>query len=66
MPLVKKTLEDAIKAALVKNQKPDGGNDPQKQINDSIQDLSQDLATAIDAYIRTATVTTPSGPGAIS
>ncbi len=66
MPLVKSTLEGAIKAALEKNQKPDGGDNPEQQIATSINDLAKDLATAIDTYIKSATIGTPNGPGTIS
>lgn len=51
MPLVKDTLAEALKAVFEKE--------------NSAEDAASQLATAIDAYIKTATVTvtTPSGPG---
>ncbi|CAM1355961.1 hypothetical protein [Tenacibaculum halocynthiae] len=66
MPLVKITLETAIKAALEKNQKPNGGDNPEQQIEASINDLAKDLTDAIHNYIKSATIITPHGPGSIS
>ncbi|MDI9309224.1 MAG: hypothetical protein QM535_03320 [Limnohabitans sp.] len=51
MPLNKSQLESAIKAVLTqeKNKRDDGST--------SIDNISQKLATAIDTYVKSATVT---------
>lgn len=65
MALVKSVLETAILAAFEKQAaKQQEGDDPAA----SRQEIAADLATAIDAYIKTGTVntvvtgTSPSGP----
>jgi hypothetical protein len=63
MPLVKLTLEAAIKAAFVKQAaKQKEGDDPKA----SIDELAADIATAVDTYIKSALVTvtgtSPAGP----
>jgi hypothetical protein len=64
MPLVKSILEAAIKSAFEKQaSKQSDGDDPAI----SVEELAADIATAIDDYIKTATVdsvvtgTSPSG-----
>ena len=52
MPLVKATLENAIKALLTEEKSKTGDG------SDSIDNLASKLATAIDAYIKTGTVMT--------
>ena len=54
MALVKSTLKQAIVAALTAQY--DGTPDAEQ--TQGISDFAHDLATAIDAYIKTATVTT--------
>lgn len=55
MPLIKNVLEDAIKQAFDKQAaKQAEGDKPE----DSVKEISADLATAIDNYIKSATVTT--------
>jgi len=64
MALIKEILKTAIYAAfksqITKKENPDA----------ALEDLSDKLATAIDAYIKTGTVTgaciTPTGPGTIT
>ena len=51
MALNKAILKTQILAALVKSQ-----NNPSKS---SANDMAEDLATAIDTYVKSATVTTP-------
>lgn len=65
MALVKATLKAAIMAAFQKQAgKAAEGDDPAK----SAEELASDIADAVDAYIKTATVvsvvtgTSPSGP----
>ena len=65
MALVKAVLEQTIKAALVRQaSKQSEGDSPEAAINE----LAADLATAIDTYIKSGTVSTvivgtsPSGP----
>lgn len=65
MPLVPQTLEAAILAALEKQaSKQSDGDDPAT----SRQELAADIASAIDTYIKSGTVTvtlagtSPSGP----
>lgn len=68
MPLIKSILEVQILAALQNTA------NSSTSLEDSQRQLAQDLATAIDSYIRTATiitqpgqvVTTPAGPGVTS
>jgi hypothetical protein len=62
MPLIKETLSAAIQAAFAKQaNKTAEGNTPEA----SVVELSDDIATAVDAYIKTALVTvtgvSPSG-----
>jgi len=57
MALVKQTLEAQIKLIFTELKNFDGSNG--KTQNDAISKLASDLATAIDTYIKTATVTTP-------
>jgi hypothetical protein len=62
MPLIKTVLSSAIKAAFTKQaDKKSEGDSPET----AIQELSDDIATAIDAYIKSALVTvtgvSPSG-----
>lgn len=65
MPLVKSVLEAAILAAFEKQAAKQSEGDAPAQ---SLKEIAADLATAIDAYIKTGTVntvvtgTSPSGP----
>lgn len=52
MPLVKATLENAIKALLTEEKAKTGDG------SDSIDTIANKLATAIDAYIKSGTVMT--------
>ena len=52
MPLVKATLENAIKALLTEEKAKMGDG------SDSIDNLANKLATAIDTYIKSGTVMT--------
>lgn len=55
MPLVKDTLKSALTAIL-------SDTSPEKKP----EDVADKIATAIDAYIKTATIGTPTGPGTIA
>lgn len=65
MALVKQVLEQAILAAFEKQAAKSGESDDPAQ---SRKEIAADIATAVDSYIKTATVTTvvvgtsPSGP----
>ena len=52
MPLVKATLENAIKALLTEEKAKNGDG------SDSIDNIASKLATAIDDYIKSGTVMT--------
>jgi hypothetical protein len=55
MALNKSTLETAIKAAFQTEQTEEG------DANTSLDNIASKLATAIDAFVRTATVTVAAG-----
>lgn len=55
MPLVKKVLEIQILAAFQKM------SNSGKDLESAQRELAKDLATAIDSYIKTATVAVPPG-----
>lgn len=62
MPLIKPNLEAGIKAALIKAANKKSKSDKPE---DALNEIAADIATAIDTYIRAATIVTPSGPGTI-
>ncbi len=66
MPLNKPGLKQAIEGVLRDNQQPNGGSNPEQQIENSIESLAQGIADAIHTYVSAATVTTPHGPGSLS
>lgn len=63
MPLVKQTLTTAILAAIQKQAAKDSQTDTPET---SALELAEDIATAVDAYIRTAQVVGTSPSGAVT
>lgn len=60
MSLVKATLVSDIKSLLNETKIDEGSQ------SSSIDNYAEKLADAIDKYIKSATVTTPVGPGSLS